>query len=131
MTVADTESYLAKLAEPTRSTLAALCDVIRASDEGLREEIAWNAPSFARSEHLVTTGVNRDGTVRLVLHTGAARRDETPPVEIDDPTGIFERKGPDRVVAIFATSSLVLEEAARLRRIISAWVEQAEPSEPA
>ncbi|WP_294179173.1 DUF1801 domain-containing protein [uncultured Schumannella sp.] len=126
MGTAETETYLATVPEPTRATLAALCAVIRAADPRLRDEIKWNAPSFALTDHLATTGVNRDGSVRLVLHTGAEKRANPHPIVVDDGRGIFERKGPDRLVATLASEAEIAELADELERVLRAWIAQAE-----
>lgn len=129
MTRADTDAYLEGVPEPARSTLAALCELVRASDDRLREEIKWNAPSFALTDHLATTGVHRDGTVRLVLHTGATTRADPRPIVVDDPRGLFERKGPDRIVAMLPAADAVADHAEDLRRILREWIAQAETAQ--
>jgi len=118
------EEYARTLPVGSRTVLVALCDVITSSDERLRESIKWNAPSYAIDEHFATTGIERDGRVRLVLHAGARKRVDPLALHIDDPRGILEWKSPDRAIARFASAEQVEEASQYLRSILNQWIAQ-------
>ncbi|MCR2809207.1 MULTISPECIES: DUF1801 domain-containing protein [unclassified Microbacterium] len=124
MSTDEVDGYLRTVAEPARSVLAELCALIVGCDERIRGEIKWNAPSFAIRDHFATTGVSPDGGVRLVLHTGARRRGDPRRVVIDDPGNLLEWRGADRAVVRFAGVSDVQSNAAALREIVGAWIDQ-------
>lgn len=118
------EEYALTLPAGSRMVLVALCDVIASSDERVRESIKWNAPSYAIDEHFATTGIERDGRVRLVLHAGATKRVLPLALNIDDPQGILDWKSPDRAIARFATAEQVEETSRYLRSILTQWIAQ-------
>ena len=118
------EDYALTLPAGSRLVLVALCDVITSSDGRLRESIKWNAPSYAIDEHFATTGIERDGRVRLVLHVGARKRVRPLALHIDDPKGILEWKSPDRAIARYASAEQVEESSQDLRSILKQWIAQ-------
>lgn len=104
--------------------LRTLCALILGAEPRLEAEIKWNAPSFTLAgRDVLTTGVNRDGSIRLVLHRGAARA--APGVqrpEIDDPLGLLEWRGVDRAIATFADGGAVQESATATRELVRQWI---------
>lgn len=124
------DTYLRAVPEPTRSALAELCRIIEASDERVRGEIKWNAPSYAIDDHFATTGVERSGGVRLVLHTGARRVGAPREVVVDDLAGLLDWKSVDRAVAVFASADDVREHEAALHTIISGWIGETQFATP-
>ena len=118
------EEYALTLPIGSRTVLVALCDVIASSDERIRESIKWNAPSYAIDDHFATTGIERDGRVRLVLHAGATKRVLPVALRIDDPGGILEWKAPDRAIARYASTEQVEETSEYLRSILKQWIAQ-------
>jgi hypothetical protein len=123
--VTDTiETYLADLAEPTRTALSELCRIIASSDERVRGEIKWNAPSFAIDDHFATTGLLKGSGIRLVLHTGAKRRGAKAAPVIDDPEKLLDWKDADRALAVFADADDVRRNEAALRIILQEWIAQ-------
>jgi hypothetical protein len=118
------ESYLAETPEPARAALAELCRIISSSDERIRGEIKWNAPSFAIDDHFATTGLIKGGGVRLVLHTGAKRTGAKRKPVIDNPEGLLDWKDADRAVTVFADVAEVRRQEDALRVILSEWIAQ-------
>lgn len=110
-------------AEAARA-LRALCVLILGAEPALAAEIKWNAPSFTLDgRDVVTTGVNRDGSIRLVLHRGAAKAAPgTQRPSIDDPDALLEWRGVDRVIATFADEGAVRGRSAAVRDLVRQWV---------
>ena len=110
-------------AEAARA-LRALCALILGAEPRLEAEIKWNAPSFTLAgRDVVTTGVNRDGSIRLVLHRGAAKAAPgTQRPSIDDPDALLEWRGVDRAIATFADEGAVRGRSAAVRDLVRQWV---------
>ena len=110
-------------AEAARA-LRALCALILGAEPRLEAEIKWNAPSFTLAgRDVVTTGVNRDGSIRLVLHRGAAKAAPgTQRPSIDDPDALLEWRGVDRAIATFAEECAVGGRSAAVRDLVRQWV---------
>ena len=116
-------------AEAARA-LRALCALILGAEPRLEAEIKWNAPSFTLAgRDVVTTGVNRDGSIRLVLHRGAAKAAPgTQRPSIDDPDALLEWRGVDRAIATFAEECAVGGNADAVSHLVRQWVSTAEPT---
>jgi len=122
------EQFLGSVPQPEAArALRTLCALILGAEPRLVAEIKWNAPSFTLAgRDVLTTGVNRDGSIRLVLHRGAAKAApgaQRP--EIDDPRGLLEWRGVDRAIATFADVDPVSERAAAVRDLVRKWVASA------
>ncbi|MET0827893.1 MAG: DUF1801 domain-containing protein [Microbacterium sp.] len=124
MTTNAIDSYLEDVAEPPRAALTELCRIITSSDDRVRGEIKWNAPSFAIDDHFATTGIVRGGGIRLVLHTGARRMSSARSIVIQDPEKLLDWRDADRAVALFDTVDDVRRHEASLRAILTAWIDQ-------
>ena len=71
----------------------------------------------------MTTGVNRDGSIRLVLHRSAAKAAPgTQRPSIDDPDALLEWRGVDRAIATFADEGAVRGRSAAVRDLERQWV---------
>jgi hypothetical protein len=119
----ETEAYLAALDAPLREPFTALCDLIRSTDERIDETIKWNAPSFFIRDHFATTGLTRDGTIRLVLHTGARKRPEPAVVVIDD-GDFLTWAGADRASITFSDPHQIHQLEPVLTSVIKQWIAQ-------
>jgi hypothetical protein len=119
----ETEAYLAAVDATHRDAFTALCTLIRSADARIDESIKWNAPSFFITDHFATTGLTRDGAIRLVLHTGAKKRPDSLAVAIED-GGFLTWVAPDRAVVTFANLQQVNDAAPTLTRVIRQWIEQ-------
>ncbi len=118
------EAYVADLPEPTRAALDELCRIIASSDERVRGEIKWNAPSFAIDDHFATTGLLKGSGIRLVLHTGAKRRGAKRAPVIDDPEKLLDWKDSDRALAVFEDADDVRRNEGAIRVILEEWIAQ-------
>lgn len=118
------DAYLTDAPEPARAALAELCRIVESSDERVRGEIKWNAPSFVIDEHFATLGLLKAGGVRLVLHTGARRRGAKRVLVIDDPEKLLDWKDTDRALIVLADVDDVRRNEAALRVIVREWIAQ-------
>jgi antitoxin component of RelBE/YafQ-DinJ toxin-antitoxin module len=120
----DVDDYLARSVQPLTGALGDLCELIRGVDARIDEEIKWNGPSFSIADHFATTGFSPAGSLRLVLHTGAAKREV--PLELDiDAGGLpLDWKGTDRAVLTFTSEEDVHRRADALRSVLRQWIEQ-------
>ncbi len=123
MTRQETDVYLAALDARHRDSFTALCDLVRSVDNRVDETIKWNAPSFFITDHFATTGLTREGTIRLVLHAGAKKRPDPVSVALED-GDFLTWAGTDRAVVTFADVREVNELAPRLTRVIEEWIAQ-------
>jgi hypothetical protein len=119
----ETEAYLATLDAPLREPFTALCDLIRSADERIDETIKWNAPSFFITDHFATTGLTRDGPIRLVLHTGATKRPEPLAVAIDG-GDVLTWAGTDRASITFSDPQQIQQLEPVLTSVIKQWIAQ-------
>ncbi len=110
--------------DPRLPALTALCEIIEASDPRIVGEIKWNAPSYRIVDHFATTGLAPKSGVRLVLHTGAKKRDEPLTIQVDDPLELLDWKAPDRAVAMFRTLEEVAAARDALEAILTRWIDQ-------
>lgn len=122
MTDDDVRDFLAALDDPRATALAELCVTIRGADPRITGVVKWNAPSFLITEHFATTGLERRAGLRLVLHTGAARRPDAPAVRVDDPEGLLDWRAPDRAVLVFADVEEVLARREAVRAVLRQWI---------
>lgn len=125
----ETEAFLAALDAPLKDAFSALCALVRGVDSRIDESIKWNAPSFFISDHFATTGLARDGSIRLVLHTGAKKRSQPFSVSIED-GDVLDWAGDDRASVTFANLQQVNELAPRLTHVITQWIAQTQAAGP-
>ncbi|QZY51526.1 DUF1801 domain-containing protein [Leucobacter tenebrionis] len=118
------EAWLREMSDDRVPLLAELCRIIEQSDGRVVGEIKWNAPSYRIVEHFATTGIERKGGIRLVLHTGAAKRETPLPMRehVEDPTGLLTWKGSDRAVALFSSIEDVCAAREALTAILRQWI---------
>lgn len=122
MTQSKLETFLAGLDPDRRATVDALRALIAASHDGLEEGFKWNAPSFAhRGEDRITLGLDRAGTIRVVLHRGAKAKDD-PGFRFDDPDGLARWPAPDRGVLTFRDRAAVQGQEEALRSLFQRWI---------
>lgn len=119
------DAFLADLPAETLAVVQELRTLIRAAHPGLVEGIKWNAPSFALDgTDLVTLGLQRDGTTRLVLHRGAKAKDNSG-FRFDDPAGLADWPAPDRGVVVIKDSEEMAAKSEQLTAMVGRWVGEA------
>lgn len=113
---------LDKLRHPERRLIDAVRDLIAAAAPEATEQVKWNAPSFAMSEHFATLNLRARRGIQLVLHLGAkARRDLDMRAVIKAPAGLLDWKGPDRAVIAIPDVTHLEDIRPRLGRVVKAW----------
>ena len=118
------DAFLADLPAQTLAVVQTLRSLISAAQPDLVERIKWNAPSFALDgTDLMTLGLQRDGSVRLVLHRGAKVKDNAG-FRFDDPDGLADWPAPDRGVVVLKDAVDLHAKAERLTVMVRRWVER-------
>ena len=120
---ADADALLASLDHPRLPEIHALRAIIRGVDPRIREEVKWNAPSFATTEHFATFHLRAKTGVQLVLHLGArSRPDADLRAEVADPTKLLEWRALDRATVTFVDGADVAVKGEALAAIIRQWI---------
>ena len=119
----DVDRLLVALAHPMTPTIEALRAIIRGVDPRVREEVKWNAPSFATTEHFATFHLRARDAVQVVLHLGAKPR---PGMDVRrrvaDPDGLLTWRGSDRATVTFRDVAEVEAKAAAFAVVLRQWV---------
>lgn len=68
------ETWLRSAPDDRVLLIAELCSLTEQTDDRVVGEIKRNEPSYRVAEHFATTGLERKGGIRLVLHAGATER---------------------------------------------------------
>ncbi|MGA9869794.1 MAG: DUF1801 domain-containing protein [Rhodococcus sp. (in: high G+C Gram-positive bacteria)] len=118
----DVAGFLATLDDPRRDALAELCRVVEGADPRIEGAIKWNAPSYFIGEHFATTGLERRGGLRLVLHTGAKKIVDGGPVTVYDPSDSLAWKAPDRAILTFTDLADVQARRSDVQSILRQWI---------
>lgn len=119
------EDFLNDLDGEKRSLVDALRDIILKTETRLEEHIKWNAPSYVLDgEDRITFNVmNKQGTVKLVLHMGATRKEDKKGVPvIQDKSGLIEWNSDIRGTITFSTIDDVNSNLITLKNIITVWL---------
>ena len=105
---------VASLDHPFKAEVQAIREIIRGADEGITEEIKWNAPSFGfGDQYLVTFNLRARDRVHLVFHNAAL-----PQIE----SQLLEGDYPDRRMAYFASMDEVRMHRGELERVLAELV---------
>lgn len=120
----DVGAFMRSLEHPLKAEVEALRQIILNANEQIREEIKWNAPSFAIQEHFATFNLHSKETVQIIFHRGAKVKDNSRTIEIDDPQGLLRWLAKDRCVARFSVMSEVREKGPALAEIVTQWIRQ-------
>lgn len=115
------DAFLADLSPDARCVAEGLRTLIRAAHPGLTEQVKWNAPSFALDgRDLLTLGVQRDGTIRLVLHRGA-KVVGNDGFRFDDPLKLAQWPAPDRGVIVVKDGVALAAMEVGLTDLVRRW----------
>lgn len=116
------EEFLGDLPVEALAVTEGLRALIKATHPGLEEQVKWNAPSFALDgTDLLTLGLERDGSVRLVLHRGAKVKDNGG-FRFDDPQKLARWPAPDRGVVVVKDATSLAAQSVGLGDLIARWV---------
>jgi hypothetical protein len=120
--VSDVGQWLAACPLGALPIVDALRSVIREAGPGLAETVKWNAPNFAQNgEDRITLGLERDGSVRVVLHRGAATKVDG--FNFADSAALARWPSPDRGVLKFRDTAAIEGLRLPLVDLFSRWLE--------
>jgi hypothetical protein len=116
----EVEAFIAALKSPMREEVRALRALVLAVSPKVREELKWNVPSFATTEHFATLHLRGKQGLQLVLHRGA-KVSKGPPMKVDDPEGVLSWRGDDRALVTVKEAGPKV-----LTSILKQWITSAE-----
>jgi len=120
--VSEVEEWRARCDASQLPAIDALRDIAAQAGPGLVESIKWNAPSYSDDgEDRITLGLERKGGVRVVLHRGAAKRQDT--FAFDDPDKLARWPTPDRGMLTFKHESEIEAKRLQLTALFARWLE--------
>jgi hypothetical protein len=125
-TKTDVTAFMSSLDHPRKAEIEALRRLVLSADPRLREQIKWNAPSFAVTDDLVTLRLYPQPLLQVVLHTGAKKRATPLDIAIDDPAGLLRRLAPDRAIIELSSLAEIEANSAALIEVVRQWVAQVE-----
>lgn len=113
------------MTDPRQALIDAVRALISRAVPAAKEEVKWNAPSFATTEHFATFNLRAKEGVLLVLHLGAKpRRDVDMRTVIRSSALELEWKGPDRAVVTVRDAAHLARVRTELARVLKAWSKQ-------
>jgi hypothetical protein len=120
--VDDVGELLDKLRHPERRLIDAVRGLIAGAAPEATEQVKWNSPSFAMSEHFATLNLRAKRGIQLVLHLGARTRSDLDMRSvIKAPAGLLDWKGPDRAVVAIPDAAHLEQIGPALGRVVRAW----------
>lgn len=117
-------ALLAGLEHPHKAGIEVLRKWILALNEGITEEVKWNAPSFKVADHFATFRLHPPKNVQLILHTGAKARSNAKAFAIDDPAGLLKWPASDRAVLTLASESELRKHKDDVLHVLKQWIAQ-------
>lgn len=118
--------YLEDLSADKLAEVAMLREMILSINPALTEHIKWNAPSYVLEDtDRITFGMNKTGVTTLVLHMGAARKENTNagPLLSDD-RGLVEWKSDIRGVMTFNHIEEIAARSEDISYVLQQWLTQ-------
>lgn len=124
-TAASVDDFIAALDPGRRATVEQLRQLVLAAAPGVTEHIKWNAPSFCLDgDDRVTLGLERDGSIRVVLHRGAKVKDAAGFV-FADPHAQAKWPAKDRGVVNVVDAADLDARRAALVDLVTRWLQRA------
>lgn len=122
---ATVEQFLDSLDGDKRAQVDQLRALILAADSRLTEHIKWNAPSYVLDgeDRITFNLMNKAGVVMLVLHMGAARKEDkkAPPV-MADASDLVTWVSDIRGTLAFASADDIAAHRPALQQVLSKWL---------
>ncbi len=119
----DVDGFMAALDHALKAGVQQLRAAILASNPGITEVVKWNAPSFRfAGVDRVTFRLQPGDRLQLILHRGAAVRDDAADFRFEDPSGLLEWVAADRAVITFRDLDDVAAKQATVVDLIGRWV---------
>ncbi len=115
-------TFLESLDHPLKPDVIRIRAAVLDSDDRVREQIKWNAPSFRLDgfDDRVTFNLRPQDRVQLVFHRGAKVKDSTS-FSFDDTSGLIKWLAPDRGTVTLTPAELSANEPA-LIALINSWI---------
>lgn len=117
------EIFLSSLDHPRKQEILALRKIILNSDPSIGEDIKWNVPSFFIKEFFATFHLRGKGSVQVIMHFGAKKRDDTiQDGAITDPDSLLVWLGKDRAAIKFDNMNEVIARQSAFENILRQWI---------
>ena len=117
------ENFLSELDHPLKQEILALREIILNSDPSIGEDIKWNVPSFFTKEFFATFHLHGKGSVQVILHFGAKKRDVTiQNSAISDPESLLVWLGKERASIKFDNMNEVITRQPAFEDILRQWI---------
>jgi hypothetical protein len=117
---------MSTLDHPLKAGIEAVRHVVLSADPRLREQIKWNAPSFALTDDLVTFNLRSQETLQIIMHTGAKKRATPLAITVADPAGLLRWLAPDRGIITLSSLEEIESKSAALHDLVRQWIAQVE-----
>ncbi len=120
------EAFLESLSAEKLRQVELLRTIILEAHDDLIEIIKWNALSYVLDgeDRLTFNVVNKQGTVKLVLHMGAIRKEDkkASPIMIDE-TGMIVWSSDIRGMLSFENYEVISSKREEITRLIARWLD--------
>jgi len=127
----DVSTFMSTLDHPLTSGIEAVRQLVLSADPRLREQIKWNAPSFALTDDLVTFNLRSQQTLQIIMHTGAKKRATPLTITVADPAGLLRWLASDRGIITFSSLEEIASNGAALVDLVRQWIAQVEAAQAA
>ncbi len=119
------DDFLADQPQQKLEQIQAIRQIITDIDPSLQENIKWNAPTYVHDgvDRITFNLLNKEGVVKLVLHMGAAKKEDKSgkPILADD-EGLLEWASDIRGAISFADLSDIQAKEPQLKKTIKRWL---------
>ena len=121
----DVSEFMNRLQHPLKPEIEAVRQIILGANDRIREEIKWNAPSFAVEDHFATFNLRAEEFVHVIFHTGAKGKvNNGEGIKVTDPSGLLEWIAKDRgAVKLYGMGDVTSKRAA-LEALVNQWIEK-------
>ncbi|BDI05281.1 DUF1801 domain-containing protein [Sphaerotilus microaerophilus] len=118
------DALLAALEHPNKEGIQLLRKAILELDARIREEVKWNAPSFALDDHFATFKLHPPGKIQLVLHTGAKPKAARRQFALQGEQGLVKWAAPDRCVVNIGSTDAARDHSHVVVDLVGQWIRQ-------
>jgi hypothetical protein len=114
--------FMAGLEHPLKAEIERLREILLGANDGITEQIKWNAPSFCyRGDDRVTMKLHPTSQIQLIFHRGIKPR-ATTDFTFEDNSGLLKWAAKDRGVVSFRNMAEIEANEAALRDLVNRWV---------
>jgi hypothetical protein len=122
----DVSAFMSTLNHPLKAGIESVRQLVLSADPRLREQIKWNAPSFALADDLITFSLRSQAALEIIMHTGAKKRATPLDITVADPAGLLRRLAPDRGIITLSSLEDIESKSAALVDLVRQWIAQVE-----